>query len=115
MSFQYHPLFPLGKETTPYRKLTSDGVRVETFGPHASLRVEREALRLLAKQAMSDINHLLRLAHLAQLAKILDDPEATANDKFVAFDLLKNANIKAGGIFRGEEYQVQSAGTDRDL
>ena len=98
MSFQYHPLFPLGKDTTPYRKLTSDGVRVETFGPHAFLRVEREALRLLAEQAMSDINHLLRPTHLAQLAKVLDDLEATANDKFVAFDLLKNANIAAGGI-----------------
>ena len=73
-------------------------MRIETFGPHEFLRVEREALRLLAEQAMSDINHLLRPAHLAQLAKILDDPEATENDKFVAFDLLKNANIAAGGI-----------------
>ncbi|HUI20373.1 MAG TPA: fumarate hydratase [Methylocella sp.] len=98
MTFHYHPLFPLGKDPTPYRKLTSDGVRIETLGPHAFLRVEREALRLLAEQAMRDINHLLRPAHLAQLAKILEDPEATGNDKFVAFDLLKNANITAGGI-----------------
>ena len=98
MSFQYHPLFPLGKDHTPYRKLTSDGVRIERFGPHEVLRVERDALRHLAEQAMSDINHLLRPAHLAQLAKILADPEATQNDKFVAYDLLKNANIAAGGI-----------------
>ena len=98
MSFQYHPLFAPGKDKTSYRKLTSDGVRVETYGPHTFLRVEREALRHLAEQAMSDINHLLRPAHLAQLAKILADPEATGNDKFVAFDLLKNANIAAGGI-----------------
>src|ERR1700687_94610 len=98
MSFQYHPLFPLGKDRTPYRKLTSDGIRVETFGPHKFLRVEREALRFLAEQAIGDINHLLRPAHLAQLAKIFGDPEATGNDKFVAFDLLKNANIAAGGI-----------------
>jgi fumarate hydratase class I len=98
MSFQYHPLFLPGKDRTPYRKLTSDGVRVETFGPHEFLRVEREALRFLAEQAIGDINHLLRPAHLAQLAKILGDPEATGNDKFVAFDLLKNANIAAGGI-----------------
>ena len=98
MTFQYHSPFKLGKDRTPYRKLDCGGVRVETFGPHEFLRVEREALRLLAEQAMSDINHLLRPAHLAQLAKILDDPEATSNDKFVAFDLLKNANIAAGGI-----------------
>ncbi|HTV33921.1 MAG TPA: fumarate hydratase [Methylocella sp.] len=98
MSFQYHSLFPLGKDETPYRKLTSEGVRVETYGPHVFLQVDREALRLLAEQALIDINHLLRPAHLAQLARILGDPEATGNDKFVAFDLLKNANIAAGGI-----------------
>src|ERR1035437_10166613 len=98
MTFQYHSPFKLGKDTAPYRKLDCGGVRVETFGPHEFLRVEREALRLLAEQAMSDINHLLRPAHLAQLAKILEGPEATSNEKFVAFDLLKNANIAAGGI-----------------
>src|SRR5450631_2449718 len=98
MTFQYHSPFKLGKDRTPYRKLVCDGVRVERFGPHEFLHVEREALRLLAEQAIGDINHLLRPGHLAQLAKILDDPEATSNDKFVAFDLLKNANIAAGGI-----------------
>ncbi|WP_294537798.1 fumarate hydratase [uncultured Rhodoblastus sp.] len=94
----YAPLFPLGKDETPYRKLSDQGVRVEKFGGEEILVVESEAIRLLAEAAMSDINHLLRPAHLAQLRKILDDPEATGNDKFVAFDLLKNANIAAGGV-----------------
>jgi fumarate hydratase class I len=93
-----HELFPLGPDTTPYRKLTSDGVRVETLGAHEVVRVEREAIRRLSEEAMVDINHLLRPGHLRQLAAILDDPEATANDKFVAYDLLKNANIAAGGV-----------------
>jgi len=94
----YAPLFPLGKDETPYRKLTDQGVRVEKFDGEEILVVEPEAIRLLAEAAMSDINHLLRPGHLAQLAKILDDPEATGNDKFVAYDLLKNANIAAGGV-----------------
>jgi fumarate hydratase class I len=98
MTFQFHPLFPLSKDKTPYRKLTSKGVRLETFERREILVVEREALRHLAEAAMSDINHLLRPAHLAQLAKILDDPEASSNDKFVAYDLLKNANIAAGDV-----------------
>src|SRR5579885_677558 len=97
MGFEYHPLFPLGKDNTPYRKLTQEGVQLERFGQHEFLWVEREALRYLAEQAMSDINHFLRPSHLAQLAKIPLDPEATENDKFVALDLLKNANIAAGG------------------
>ena len=69
-----------------------------TLGDREVLKVSTEAIRLLAEQAMIDINHLLRPAHLAQLAKILDDPEATENDRFVAYDLLKNANIAAGGV-----------------
>ena len=98
MAYQHAPLFPLGKDETPYRKLTSDGVKVEKIGDREVLTVSREAIRLLAEQAMIDINHLLRPGHLAQLRKILDDPEATSNDRFVAFDLLKNANIAAGGV-----------------
>jgi fumarate hydratase class I len=98
MSQAYHSLFQLGPDATPYRKLTSEGVRVEKALGRDILVVEREALRTLAEQALIDINHLLRPGHLAQLAKILDDPEATANDKFVAYDLLKNANIAAGGV-----------------
>ena len=98
MTYQFQPLFPLGKDSTPWRKLTCDGVRVETLGGRELIVVDREAIRLLAEQAMSDINHLLRPGHLAQLAKILADPEATGNDRFVAYDLLKNANIAAGGV-----------------
>ena len=98
MSAPYAPLFPLGKDETPYRKLSDQGVRVEKFDGEDVLVVEPEAIRLLAETAMNDINHLLRPSHLAQLRKILDDPEATGNDKFVAFDLLKNANIAAGGV-----------------
>ncbi|WP_324615725.1 fumarate hydratase [Allorhizobium taibaishanense] len=91
-------LFPLGADTTPYRKLTSDYVSVETFKGQEILTVEAEGLRLLAETALSDINHLLRPGHLKQLASILADPEATDNDRFVAYDLLKNANIAAGGV-----------------
>jgi fumarate hydratase class I len=97
-AFAYHDIFPLGADATPYRKLTSEGVRVEKLGGREIVVVEREALRLLAEQAFVDINHLLRPGHLKQLRAILDDPEATSNDKFVAYDLLKNANIAAGGI-----------------
>jgi fumarate hydratase class I len=98
MTFAYSPLFPLAKDETPYRKLTSEGVKVEKIGDREVITVSREAIRLLAEAAMADINHLLRPGHLAQLAKILDDPEATSNDRFVAYDLLKNANIAAGGV-----------------
>jgi len=98
MSEAPHGLFQYGPDTTSYRKLTSDGVRVEQAMGREFLVVEREAIRLLAETAMIDINHLLRPGHLKQLAKILEDPEATDNDRFVAYDLMKNANIAAGGV-----------------
>ena len=98
MSPAFHALFQLGADETPYRKLSAEGVRVERALGRDVLVVERGALSQLAEAAMVDINHLLRPGHLAQLAAILDDPEATANDKFVAYDLLKNANIAAGGV-----------------
>lgn len=91
-------LFPLGEDQTVFRKLTGDFVSVDRFRGEEMLVVEPEALRLLAETAFGDINHLLRPSHLAQLAKILEDPEATDNDRFVAYDLLKNANIAAGGV-----------------
>jgi fumarate hydratase, class I len=96
--YHHSPLFPLGPDETPYRKLTDKGVRVEKVMGREVLVIEREALRALAEAAFTDINHLLRPAHLAQLRKILDDPEASDNDKFVAYDFLKNANIAAGGV-----------------
>jgi len=98
MAYQHVELFPLGEDTTPYRKLGTEGVSVTMLGDQEVLSVSREAIRRLSEQAFIDINHLLRPGHLAQLAKILDDPEATSNDKFVAYDLLKNANIAAGGV-----------------
>ncbi len=96
--YHHTPLFPLGPDTTPYRKLDVGGVRVEKVMGKDMLIVEHEAMRALAEAAFNDINHLLRPAHLKQLRKILDDPEASANDKFVAYDFLKNANIAAGGV-----------------
>jgi len=91
-------LFPLGKDTTQYRKLSSDYVSIDSFKGQHILTVDPEGIRLLAETAFADINHLLRPGHLKQLASILDDPEATDNDRFVAYDLLKNANIAAGGV-----------------
>ncbi len=96
--YRHTPLFPLGKDATSYRKLTGEGMRVETVMGRDMLLVEREALRALAEAAFTDINHLLRPGHLKQLRAILDDPEASDNDKFVAYDFLKNANIAAGGV-----------------
>ncbi|MFY9972504.1 MAG: fumarate hydratase, partial [Roseiarcus sp.] len=93
MSADHHSLFELGPDATPYRKLASEGVRIEKALGREMVVVDPQALSLIAEEAMVDINHLLRPGHLAQLAKILDDPEATDNDKFVAYDLLKNANI----------------------
>ncbi len=97
-SYRHSPIFPLGQDTTPYRKLSSDGVSLEKIMGEEVLVVAREALRALSEAAFADINHLLRPAHLKQLRAILDDPEASDNDKFVAYDFLKNANIAAGGV-----------------
>ena len=96
--YKHTPLFPLGPDKTPYRKLTAQGVRVEKIMGRDMLVVEREAIRALAEAAFTDINHLLRPGHLKQLRAILDDQEASENDKFVAYDFLKNANIAAGGV-----------------
>ncbi len=96
--YRHTPLFPLGRDTTTYRKLTGDGVRVETILGKEVLVVSHEAMRALSEAAFTDINHLLRPAHLASLKSIVEDPEASDNDKFVAFDFLKNANIAAGGV-----------------
>ena len=94
------PLFPLASDATPYRRVdaASDTVALDTFSGETVLRVAEDGLRVLAEQAFSDINHFLRPGHLQQLRAILDDPEASENDRFVAFDLLKNANIAAGGV-----------------
>ncbi|KUL36425.1 fumarate hydratase [Streptomyces sp. NRRL F-4489] len=96
--FAYTDLLPTGEDNTPYRLVTSEGVSTFEADGRTFLKVEPEALRKLAAEAMHDIAHYLRPAHLAQLRKILDDPEASANDRFVALDLLKNANIAAAGV-----------------
>src|SRR3979411_2936016 len=95
--YKHTPLFPLGADTTPYKKITAEGVRVEKVLGRDMLVVSREALRALSEAAFGDINHYLRPGHLKQLRNILEDKEASDNDKFVAFDFLKNANIAAGG------------------
>jgi len=96
--YKHTPLFPLGADTTPYKKITAEGVRIEKVLGRDMLVVSREALRALSEAAFGDINHYLRPGHLKQLRSILDDKEASDNDKFVAFDFLKNANIAAGGV-----------------
>ncbi|MGL4173213.1 MAG: fumarate hydratase [Actinomycetota bacterium] len=99
MGFSYQPMAPTGPDTTTYRHLTTDGVRVlDGAGGRTFLEVDAEALRLLTETAMHDVAHYLRPAHLTQLRTIIDDPEASANDRFVATDLLKNAAVAAGGI-----------------
>jgi fumarate hydratase, class I len=96
--FSFSEIFPLGPDTTEYRLIGKDGVSEVTTPLGTFLKVEPEAITLLTQTAMRDIAHLLRTDHLKQLKKILDDPEASANDKFVALDLLKNASIAAGGV-----------------
>ncbi|MSO63863.1 MAG: fumarate hydratase [Actinobacteria bacterium] len=96
--FSYSELLPLGKDETTYRFLGSEGVRVITLGDKNFLQVDATALAHLSAEAIHDISHYLRPAHLQQLADIIADPESSPNDRFVATDLLKNANISAGGI-----------------
>ncbi len=96
--FAYGPMFPLGPDQTPWRKLQIDGVTVSQCDGRTVLRIAPQALSDLAAAAFRDVSHLLRPAHLAQLRHILTDPESSANDRFVALDLLKNASISAGGV-----------------
>ena len=96
--FAYSDLLPVSNDTTTYRKLTSDHVSTFEANGTTFVKVEPEGLRLLTATAMRDIAHFLRTEHFEQLASILDDPEASSNDRFVATELLKNANIAAGGV-----------------
>ncbi len=97
-AFQYAPMFPLGADPTPYTPLDIAGISTSNCDGATVLRIQPDALTELAFRAFRDVSHLLRPAHLASLRRILDDPEASANDRFVALDLLKNANIAAGGV-----------------
>jgi fumarate hydratase class I len=96
--FRYSDLLPTGADDTPYRLITTEGVSTIEVDGQRFLKVTPEAITKLTAEAMHDISHYLRPAHLAQLRKIIDDPEASGNDRFVALDLLKNVNISAGGV-----------------
>jgi fumarate hydratase class I len=96
--FRYSDLLPTGRDETPYRLLGTEGVSTFEASGRTFLQVAPEALRLLTSEAMHDVAHYLRPAHLRQLRRIIDDPEASGNDRFVALDLLKNVNISAGGV-----------------
>jgi fumarate hydratase class I len=97
-NFSYSDLLPLGEDKTKYRLVSKEGVSVVKLGDKEFLQVEPSALEKLTSEAIHDINHYLRAEHLQQLTNIVKDPEASPNDRFVAIDLLKNANIAAGGI-----------------
>src|SRR5215510_5651010 len=97
-SYVHHEMFPLGPDQTEYRKLSSDYISLEKLGAHEVLMVAPPALTQLTAQAFVDMAHFLRPGHLAQLRAILADREASDNDRFVAFEFLKNANISAGGV-----------------
>jgi fumarate hydratase class I len=94
--FRYQPLFELGEDDTPYRLLTDDGVQVVEAGGRRMLQIDPKALRILAAEAIRDVSHLFRPGHLQQLRTILDDPEASDNDRFVALQMLRNASVAAG-------------------
>jgi fumarate hydratase class I len=96
--FEYSEILPLGEDTTEYRKISSEGVSTFEANGETFLKIEPEAIQLLTATAMREIAHYLRPAHLEQLSSILDDPEASPNDVFVARELLQNANIAAGGV-----------------
>ena len=97
-NFSYSDLLPLGADATKYRLVSTEGVSVVKHGDKEFLQVESAALVKLTHEAIHDINHYLRAEHLQQLTNIVKDPEASPNDRFVAIDLLKNANIAAGGV-----------------
>jgi fumarate hydratase class I len=96
--FHYSDLLPTGADDTPYRLVTTEGVSTHQVNGRTFLQVSPDAIRQLTAEAMHDIAHYLRPAHLAQLRRIIDDPESSGNDRFVALDLLKNVNISAGGV-----------------
>ncbi len=124
--FRHAELFPRSSDPTTYRRLTDDHVQSLTVGGRSVLSIDPAALELLARTAFRDISHYLRPTHLAQLRAILDDPEASSNDRYVALTLLKNANTAAGGVLpmcqdtgtaivighKGE--QVWTGGRDRE-
>lgn len=98
VEFAYQDMFPLGEDTAKYRLLTKEHVSAGMFEDAPILKIAPEGLTLLAEQAFKDVSHLMRSSHLAMLAKILDDPESSDNDRYVALEMLKNAVISAEGV-----------------
>ena len=96
--FRFQEMFPHGDDTTPYRRIDGSFVSTDTLRGERVLLVDGSGLTRLAAEAIRDVSHLFRPGHLAQLRRILDDPEASANDRFVALNMLRNANISAGMI-----------------
>ena len=97
MDFIYQDPYPILKDDTVYKKLTSDYVKVEQLGDREILTIDPKGLELLAEKAMEDVSFMLRSEHLASLRRIIDDPEATDNDRFVAYNLLQNAAVAVEG------------------
>ena len=97
MEFHYQEPYPILKDDTQYKKLSSDFVKVEKFGDREILTVDPKGLELLAENALADVSFMLRSSHLEKLRKIIDDPEATDNDRFVAYNLLQNAAVAVEG------------------
>jgi fumarate hydratase class I len=107
MDFIYQEPFPILKDDTQYKKITSDYVKVEKIGNREILNVDPKGLELLSQVAMNDVSFMLRTSHLQKLKNILDDPEATDNDRFVAYNLLQNAVV----AIEGELPSCQDTGT----
>ena len=99
VDFAYQEMFPLKEDTTKYRRITDEHVSLQSFNGIEILKIEAQGLTLMAEQAFKDVSHLLRSSHLALLAKILDDPESSDNDRYVALEMLKNAVISGEGVF----------------
>lgn len=97
--FEYQDIFPLAKDHTPYRRLTDSYVVRTSFEKKELIKIEPDGLTFLAEQAFKDVSHLLRPSHLKQLRQIIDDPASAENDRYVAFEMLKNAVIAADGVF----------------
>ena len=98
-NFIYQDVLPAGQDTTDYRLLTEAHISTATFDGREVLKISSPGLTSLAEQAFKDVSHLLRPSHLKQLAGIFDDPDSSANDRYVALELLKNAVISAEGVF----------------
>src|SRR6056297_2106405 len=99
VEFEYRPMFHLGADETEYRCLTSEHVSIDKFDGHDILRIAPQGLEMLCEQAFTDVAHLYRTSHLKQLAQIIDDAESSENDRYVAFEMLKNAVISAEMAF----------------